>query len=261
MSRPASRTCSTRSAPRAGAFYHYFDSKAALLDAVVERMVEAATASVEPLVDDPSLTAVEKLEGVLAGIARWKGERTELVLAVLRVWLADDNAIVRDKVRRGIADALHADADLDHHAGRGRGHVHGHRSRPRRPRPRRALPGRQRDRRRALLRSPGRRGLVRVRRAPAGRLPGGARADPGRARRVAPTSPIPPLCTAGSAEGTRSRRSVHGAHHQDREAHQVLRRRTAGSSMSTSRSRPARSSDSSARTVPARRPRSGPSST
>jgi AcrR family transcriptional regulator len=87
-----------------GAFYHYFDSKAALLDAVVERMVEAATGSVEPLIDDPSLTAVEKLEGVLAGIARWKGDRSELVLAVLRVWLADDNAIVRDKVRRGITD-------------------------------------------------------------------------------------------------------------------------------------------------------------
>ena len=89
-----------------GAFYHYFDSKAALLDAVVQRMTDAATATLVPLVTDPNLSAVQKLEGVFSGIARWKSERTELVMAVLRVWLADDNAIVREKFRRGIATNL-----------------------------------------------------------------------------------------------------------------------------------------------------------
>ncbi len=86
-----------------GAFYHYFDSKVALLDAVVERMTEAAAAIIEPIVTDPTLSAVQKLEAVFAGIARWKGERTDLVLAVLQVWLADENAIVREKFRRRIA--------------------------------------------------------------------------------------------------------------------------------------------------------------
>ena len=33
-----------------GAFYHYFDSKVALLEAVVERMVEAAIATLAPVV-------------------------------------------------------------------------------------------------------------------------------------------------------------------------------------------------------------------
>ena len=36
-----------------GAFYHYFDSKAALLDAVVERMVEQASVVVAPILEDP----------------------------------------------------------------------------------------------------------------------------------------------------------------------------------------------------------------
>ncbi len=36
-----------------GAFYHYFDSKTALLEAVVDRIVDAALASVAPLIDDP----------------------------------------------------------------------------------------------------------------------------------------------------------------------------------------------------------------
>lgn len=84
-----------------GAFYHYFDSKAALLEAVVERMSHDALATLTPLVDDPNLSAVQKFEGVFTGIARWKGERTELLMAVTRVWLSDDNAIVREKFRRG----------------------------------------------------------------------------------------------------------------------------------------------------------------
>ena len=89
-----------------GAFYHYFDSKAALLDAVIERMVDDSLETVRPLVADPGLSAIEKLDGIFAGIARWKGERTELMLAVLEAWLTDDNAIVRDKLRHGIARRL-----------------------------------------------------------------------------------------------------------------------------------------------------------
>src|SRR5690349_6754698 len=63
-----------------GAFYHYFDSKVALLDAVVERMVVAATDAVAPVVTDPALTAPEKLTRLFAGIQRWKTERKDLML-------------------------------------------------------------------------------------------------------------------------------------------------------------------------------------
>jgi AcrR family transcriptional regulator len=89
-----------------GAFYHYFDSKVALLDAVVERMVDEATAAVEPVTIDPTLTATAKIEGLFGGIARWKGERADLVLGLLDAWLADENAIVREKVRRHVVERL-----------------------------------------------------------------------------------------------------------------------------------------------------------
>lgn len=89
-----------------GAFYHYFDSKQALLEAVIERMIDTALASVEPLVDDPRLTAVKKLHGVFSGIGRWKTERKALVLSLLEVWLSDDNAIVREKFRRGVTGRM-----------------------------------------------------------------------------------------------------------------------------------------------------------
>jgi len=42
-----------------GAFFHYFDSKSALLAAIVDRMVEVATRSVAPIAADPQLTALE----------------------------------------------------------------------------------------------------------------------------------------------------------------------------------------------------------
>ncbi len=83
-----------------GAFYHYFDSKPALLEAVVERFADGAMAAIAPVLRDPNLRAVKKLERVFAGIASWKSQRKELVLAITEVWNSDGNAIVREKLRR-----------------------------------------------------------------------------------------------------------------------------------------------------------------
>ncbi|HUY73101.1 MAG TPA: TetR/AcrR family transcriptional regulator [Candidatus Dormibacteraeota bacterium] len=83
-----------------GAFYHYFDSKEELLEAVVNRMVDAGVAAVAPVVDDPLLPAVRKFEAIFAGIQSFKAERKQLVLAILEVWISDHNALVREKFRR-----------------------------------------------------------------------------------------------------------------------------------------------------------------
>jgi AcrR family transcriptional regulator len=89
-----------------GAFYHYFDSKAALLDGVVARMVDAALLSVEPVVENRDLPATDKLRALFAGIAAWKTARKELLIALMEVWLSDHNAIVREKFRRVVVDRL-----------------------------------------------------------------------------------------------------------------------------------------------------------
>jgi AcrR family transcriptional regulator len=89
-----------------GAFYHYFDSKAALLEGVIDRMVVGATGHVAPLLHDPSLSATEKFRAMFAGIASFKTERRELLLALMQTWLSDDNAIVREKFRRGVVAQL-----------------------------------------------------------------------------------------------------------------------------------------------------------
>jgi TetR/AcrR family transcriptional regulator, transcriptional repressor for nem operon len=43
-----------------GAFYYYFQSKQALLEALITRMEEQGLAVLKPIMDDPSLSAVEK---------------------------------------------------------------------------------------------------------------------------------------------------------------------------------------------------------
>jgi AcrR family transcriptional regulator len=83
-----------------GAFYHYFDSKQALLEAVVVRFADGAMASLAPVLNDPDLPALTKLERVFAGIASLKAEQKDLMLAIIEVWNSDGNAIVREKVRR-----------------------------------------------------------------------------------------------------------------------------------------------------------------
>jgi len=89
-----------------GAFYHYFDSKSALLDGVVARMVDEAMAALAPAVADPDRSALDKLNAVFSGLASFKADRRELVLELMRVWLSDDNAVVREHVRRGATAAM-----------------------------------------------------------------------------------------------------------------------------------------------------------
>jgi AcrR family transcriptional regulator len=80
-----------------GAFYHYFNSKQDLLDGLVERTLEHAEQLIRPVVEDPCLTALEKLHLYFATAAHWKTAQKSFMLAMLRVWYTDQNAIVRQK--------------------------------------------------------------------------------------------------------------------------------------------------------------------
>jgi AcrR family transcriptional regulator len=82
-----------------GAFYHYFDSKGALLEALVEHMVvEEVEPILNPIVQDPGLSALEKLHRYFDAGARWKYAHKPFMLELLRVWVADENAVVRQKM-------------------------------------------------------------------------------------------------------------------------------------------------------------------
>lgn len=82
-----------------GAFYHYFDSKQALLEAVIDRIVEEMERVLSPVVHEPQLSALEKLQTFFAAISYFKTERKTFLISLLQVWFKDENAIVREKVR------------------------------------------------------------------------------------------------------------------------------------------------------------------
>jgi AcrR family transcriptional regulator len=82
-----------------GAFYHYFDSKAAVLEAVVEQM---ATEQVEPvfhsIVEDPDLPAIEKLHRYFQMSTNWKTSNKALLMQLMKTWYSDENALARQKM-------------------------------------------------------------------------------------------------------------------------------------------------------------------
>jgi len=81
-----------------GAFYHYFDSKPALLEALIERIGAEALQLLTPIVHDPQLPALEKLQRFFDTAVRWKTARKTFMIELLHIWYADHNAIVRQKM-------------------------------------------------------------------------------------------------------------------------------------------------------------------
>ena len=80
-----------------GGFYHYFTSKQALLEALIERMMLEAEQVITHIVQDQNLPALEKFQRFFDTTARWKTARKAIILALLQGWYSDGNAIVRQK--------------------------------------------------------------------------------------------------------------------------------------------------------------------
>ena len=81
-----------------GALYHYFRSKRALLEGIVESMSESASRTLRPVVDDPSLGAVEKLRAYFDMSTMWKAESLTAVTTTMRLWHDENNALLRQKM-------------------------------------------------------------------------------------------------------------------------------------------------------------------
>lgn len=81
-----------------GALYHYFDSKGALLEALIERMYAETEQLLLAIVHDPEMPALEKFRRLFQASGQWKSERKPLVRAVVAGWYADENVLVRYKM-------------------------------------------------------------------------------------------------------------------------------------------------------------------
>jgi AcrR family transcriptional regulator len=81
-----------------GAFYHYFESKQALLMALVERMAEQAEQLIAPIASDREASAEDKLLRFFVLVDQYKRDNVNIVFAFLRIWYADENALFRNRL-------------------------------------------------------------------------------------------------------------------------------------------------------------------
>ncbi len=89
-----------------GAFYHYFDSKQALMEGLIERMAVQGVAVLAPIAQDGQLSAIEKLLRLFDMGARWKTARKDYLLTLVKVWYADENAVLRLKSQAAVLNMV-----------------------------------------------------------------------------------------------------------------------------------------------------------
>ena len=82
-----------------GTFYYYFDSKQAILEALVDELIGQSVALLHDIVADEALPALEKWVQALQVVADWKTARKAEMLAILHVMHMDENILLQYKVR------------------------------------------------------------------------------------------------------------------------------------------------------------------
>ncbi len=87
-----------------GAFHHYFGSRGALLEAFIERIKQGSQQPLLPIIHDPHLTAIEKLQGFFDTLDRLRIAHKADVVKLGRIWYTDDNAIIRQKVDEAVIE-------------------------------------------------------------------------------------------------------------------------------------------------------------
>jgi AcrR family transcriptional regulator len=81
-----------------GTFYHYFDSKEQVLDAVTDRLSAEPLAELRPIVEDSSLRAGPKLNRYMEVARRSRLRRMDSIISVARVLYREENVIIRHKI-------------------------------------------------------------------------------------------------------------------------------------------------------------------
>jgi AcrR family transcriptional regulator len=89
-----------------GAFYHYFDSKQALLEALIARLGDEGEGLFAGIVRDRQQPTLARLQHFFDAAGRWKTAQKEYLLALMRGWYSDDNALVRLHVQTMMAQRV-----------------------------------------------------------------------------------------------------------------------------------------------------------
>jgi AcrR family transcriptional regulator len=81
-----------------GAFYHYFASKEALLQAVAARMARQSLTEMQPLLEDPSLDAVGRLNALFANSRRMKVDMAPQLKNTFNALFKPENIVLYHRI-------------------------------------------------------------------------------------------------------------------------------------------------------------------
>jgi AcrR family transcriptional regulator len=83
-----------------GTFYHYFSSKEELLDQLIHRFTITALDNLQPIIDDDSLNAIDKINLLYKSSSRFKLAQADLLITIINVFYDDRNIMMRYKMRK-----------------------------------------------------------------------------------------------------------------------------------------------------------------
>ena len=87
-----------------GAFYHYFESKEAVFEALLQRMASEGEKVFVSLLENRDLPTIPKLQHLFDAMGRWKTQRKTYILSLMRVWYADENAAARLRLQESVIE-------------------------------------------------------------------------------------------------------------------------------------------------------------
>jgi AcrR family transcriptional regulator len=89
-----------------GTFYYYFDSKTAVLEAVVAEVIAQVQAFLQEIVADETLAATPKWIQAFQVVNNWKIERKDEMMALLRLLQKDENVLLQYKMWMQVTQVL-----------------------------------------------------------------------------------------------------------------------------------------------------------
>jgi AcrR family transcriptional regulator len=89
-----------------GAFYHHFDSKEDLVEALACRFAREAAAEAQAVLDDPTLDSFARLSGYLSRMRRIKIGRARELMAIFEPVLRGDNLRLYQRTQEAVIEVV-----------------------------------------------------------------------------------------------------------------------------------------------------------
>jgi len=82
-----------------GGFYHHFDSKLSVLEAICELRAQESCERAKAIIASPEMTASQKLNALFHGTALWQSDNSGFVSLLIHVAYREDGALMREKMK------------------------------------------------------------------------------------------------------------------------------------------------------------------